>query len=74
VLLSVTSVDAVITAAGPLILRMIIDNGSPPHQIGVVVTLALAGAGLTLAADDLYADLYRTQFARQGAGDGMARL
>ena len=25
-----------------------------------------------LAAGDLYANLYRTQFARQGAGDNMA--
>jgi ATP-binding cassette, subfamily B, bacterial len=47
-LLAVTSLDAVITAASPLILGMIIDNGILPHRIGVVVALALTGAGLAV--------------------------
>ncbi|MET9888410.1 ABC transporter ATP-binding protein [Streptomyces sp. NPDC006430] len=48
VLLVTTIVSAVITAAGPLILKMIIDDGILPERLGVVVWLCLALAGLAL--------------------------
>ncbi|GAB2744103.1 ABC transporter ATP-binding protein [Kitasatospora kifunensis] len=48
VLLLTTVVDAVITAASPLILKMIIDDGILPHRLGVVVWLCLGVAGLAL--------------------------
>jgi len=47
-LLSVTCLDAVITVANPLILRMIIDNGILPRRLAVTVELSLAIAGLAL--------------------------
>src|ERR1700722_7532027 len=47
-LLGVTAVDSAILAASPLILRLIIDDGILRHRESVVVTLALAVAGLAL--------------------------
>jgi ATP-binding cassette subfamily B protein len=48
-LLGVTAVDSAILVVSPLILRLIIDDGILPHRQSVVVTLALAVAGLALA-------------------------
>ncbi|GAA2760965.1 ABC transporter ATP-binding protein [Streptomyces paradoxus] len=48
VLLLTTVVSAVITAAGPLVLKMIIDDGILPKRLGVVVGLCLTIAGLAL--------------------------
>jgi len=47
-LLGVTVVDSAILVVSPLILRVIIDDGILRHREGVVVTLALAVAGLAL--------------------------
>jgi ATP-binding cassette, subfamily B, bacterial len=47
-LLAVTAVDSVITVAGPLMLRLIIDDGILRHRLGVVVALCLTLAGLAL--------------------------
>jgi ATP-binding cassette subfamily B protein len=41
-LLTVTVIDAVITAATPLLFKVLIDNGILPRHIGVVVEIALA--------------------------------
>lgn len=46
--LSVTALDALITATSPLLLGIIIDKGIIPRRIDVVVGLALALAGLAL--------------------------
>jgi ATP-binding cassette subfamily B protein len=48
-LLVVTSFDAAVTAANPLILRKLIDSGIVPHRAGLVVGLAILVAGLSLA-------------------------
>ncbi|WP_431047432.1 ABC transporter ATP-binding protein [Streptomyces sp. P1-3] len=48
VLLLTTVVSAVITAAGPLVLKMVIDDGILPRRLGVVVGLCLTIAGLAL--------------------------
>jgi ATP-binding cassette, subfamily B, bacterial len=45
-LLTVTAIDAVITVAQPLVLRLIIDDGILRHQLAVVVQLCLTLAGL----------------------------
>ncbi|WP_055587450.1 ABC transporter ATP-binding protein [Streptacidiphilus griseoplanus] len=47
-LLLTTVVDAVATAASPLILKAIIDDGILPGRLGVVTALCLAIAGLAL--------------------------
>ncbi|MER6561316.1 ABC transporter ATP-binding protein [Streptomyces sp. NPDC001027] len=47
-LLASTVVDAVATAAGPLALKMIIDDGIMPGRTDLVVGLCLAVAGLAL--------------------------
>ena len=47
-LVFITAVDSVIVVVIPLILRLIIDDGILRHQERVVVTLALAIAGLAL--------------------------
>jgi ATP-binding cassette subfamily B protein len=47
-LVLMTVVDSVIVVVSPLILRLIIDDGILRHRAGVVVTLALAVAGLGL--------------------------
>jgi len=47
-LLGVTVVDSAILVVSPLILRVIIDDGILRHREGVVVTLALAVAGLAV--------------------------
>ena len=45
-LLAVTAVDAVITVAQPLVLRLIIDDGLLRHRLSVVVEACLALVGL----------------------------
>jgi ATP-binding cassette, subfamily B, bacterial len=47
-LVLITAVDSAIVVVSPLILRLIIDDGILRHQESVVVTLALAIAGLAL--------------------------
>ncbi|EWM10372.1 ABC transporter ATP-binding protein [Kutzneria sp. 744] len=47
-LLAATGVDAVITAANPLILKGLIDDGITPGRMPVVVWLSLSIAGLAL--------------------------
>ena len=47
-LLGITAADSAILVVSPLILRLIIDDGILRHREGVVVTLALAVAGLAL--------------------------
>ncbi|WP_237329624.1 ABC transporter ATP-binding protein [Streptomyces sp. CBMAI 2042] len=47
-LLSLTAVEACIAAAGPLILKLIIDRGILPGHLDVVVWLCLSLAGLAL--------------------------
>ncbi|MEU6452688.1 ABC transporter ATP-binding protein [Streptomyces sp. NPDC046979] len=47
-LMFVTATDAVITVSMPLILKVIIDDGVMPGRVSVVVTLALAIAGLAV--------------------------
>jgi ATP-binding cassette subfamily B protein len=41
-----TAIDAVITAAGPLMLKSVIDDGILPGKLDVVITLAVIIAGL----------------------------
>jgi ATP-binding cassette subfamily B protein len=66
-LLLVTSLDAVIAVANPLLLRLIIDNGVLKHQLAVVVELSLAVAGLALL--DALATYAQTWYsARIGQG------
>lgn len=48
VLLLTTVVNAVVTAAGPVVLKMIIDDGILPRRLGVVVGLCLTIAALAL--------------------------
>src|SRR5689334_22935378 len=47
-LLLVSVLDAVITAASPLLLKVIIDNGIVERDTALIVTLALAVAGLAV--------------------------
>lgn len=47
-LLTITVLDAAITAASPLILKMIIDDGILPRRTGVVIGLSLTVAVLAL--------------------------
>ncbi|MET8903211.1 MULTISPECIES: ABC transporter ATP-binding protein [unclassified Streptomyces] len=47
-LMFVTATDAVITVSMPLILKVIIDDGVMPGRVSVVVSLALAIAGLAV--------------------------
>jgi ATP-binding cassette, subfamily B, bacterial len=47
-LVFITAVDSAIVAVSPLILRLIIDDGILRHRESVIVTLALAIAGLAL--------------------------
>jgi ATP-binding cassette subfamily B protein len=46
--MSATVLDALITAAGPLFLRVVIDDGILRHRLAVVVALSLVIAGLAL--------------------------
>jgi ATP-binding cassette subfamily B protein len=47
-LLVVTTFDAGVTAANPLILRRLIDSGIVPRQAGVVISLAILIGGLSI--------------------------
>ncbi len=47
-LLIITTLDAIITVATPLLLRVVIDNGILPHRLVIVVGVSLAIAGLAL--------------------------
>jgi ATP-binding cassette, subfamily B, bacterial len=47
-LMLLTAFDAAVTAASPLVLGLIIDKGILPRNVGVVVGLSLAVAGLAL--------------------------
>ncbi|MEV4140953.1 ABC transporter ATP-binding protein [Dactylosporangium sp. NPDC049742] len=47
-LLSITAVEAVLVAAGPLLLKALIDEGIGRHRLGTVIALASALAGLTV--------------------------
>jgi ATP-binding cassette subfamily B protein len=67
VLLFVTSLDAVITVANPLLLGLIIDKGIVPRRPAVVVALALTIAGLALL-DALATYLQSWTSARVGQG------
>jgi len=49
-LLLVTAVDSVIAAAGPLVLKVLIDDGILARHLAVVVALSLTMAGLTLVS------------------------
>ncbi|HTI26828.1 MAG TPA: ABC transporter ATP-binding protein [Kutzneria sp.] len=66
-LLAATAVDAVITAANPLILKTLIDDGISPGRLPVVVWLSLSIAGLALV--DAAAVFVQTWFSgRVGQG------
>jgi ATP-binding cassette, subfamily B, bacterial len=59
VLILVTVLDAAVTAAGPLLLRIVIDDGILPRRLAVVVWLTLAIAGLAiLDAAAIYAQTW----------------
>jgi ATP-binding cassette, subfamily B, bacterial len=47
-LVIVTMLDAVMTVASPLMLRLVIDSGILPHRLSIVVELSLIVAGLAL--------------------------
>ena len=65
--MSVTLLDALITAAGPLFLRTVIDDGILRHRLTVVVALSLVIAGLALLdALAIYIQTWTT--ARIGQG------
>jgi ATP-binding cassette, subfamily B, bacterial len=66
-LLLVTSVDAAITVANPLMLGLIIDKGIVPRRLTVVVALSLTIAGLALL-DALATYLQSWASARVGQG------
>jgi ATP-binding cassette, subfamily B, bacterial len=66
-LLVVTTVDAGITAATPLLLRLIIDDGIVPRHLAVVVRLAALVAGLALV-DAVVLYLQSLSSARIGQG------
>jgi ATP-binding cassette subfamily B protein len=65
--IGLVSVGAVLTVVNPLLLRAIIDHGIVPHDMGVVVALALIVAGVALldAAQGL---VERWMSARIGEG------
>src|SRR5262249_15263085 len=66
-LLAAAAVDAVITAANPLILKALIDDGITPGRLPVVVWLSLSIAGLALV--DAAAVFVQTWFSgRVGQG------
>jgi ATP-binding cassette, subfamily B, bacterial len=65
--LSVTGLDAIITAISPLLLGFIIDKGIIPHRIDIVIGLALALAVLALV--DALANLIQVRLSsRIGQG------
>jgi ATP-binding cassette subfamily B protein len=65
--MSVTVLDALITAASPLLLRAVIDDGILRHRLGVVVAVSLVIAGLALLdALAIYIQTWTT--ARIGQG------
>jgi ATP-binding cassette subfamily B protein len=66
-LLVITAVDAGITTASPLILRLIIDDGIMPRHLAVVVRLAALVAGLAVV-DALALYLQSWSSARIGQG------
>jgi ATP-binding cassette, subfamily B, bacterial len=67
-LLSVTVVDAAVTAANPLLLGMIIDDGILPRRLAVLIWLTVATAGLA-ALDSLA--LYIQSWSSAHIGQGL---
>jgi ATP-binding cassette subfamily B protein len=67
ILLLFTTADAVIAAANPLVLRMVIDNGIIPRRHWVVIGLSLTMAGLVIV-DVLAIYLQAWYSARIGQG------
>jgi ATP-binding cassette subfamily B protein len=66
-LLVLTVLEAVVTAATPLLLKVIIDNGVIPRDIGVIVGVAVAVAGLAVL-DAVLVLLQRWSSSRVGEG------
>jgi ATP-binding cassette subfamily B protein len=66
-LLVLTVLEAVVTAAMPLLLKVIIDNGVIPRDVGVIVVVAFVVAGLALL-DALLVLLQRWSSSRVGEG------
>jgi ATP-binding cassette, subfamily B, bacterial len=65
--MSATLLDALITAAGPLFLKVVIDDGILRHRLAVVVALSLVIAGLALLdALAIYTQTWAS--ARMGQG------
>jgi len=65
--MSVTLLDALITAAGPLFLRAVIDDGILHRRLGLVVALSLIIAGLALLdALAIYIQIWTTAHIGQG--------
>jgi ATP-binding cassette subfamily B protein len=67
VLLVLTVVEAVVAAAAPLLLKVIIDQGIIPRDVGLIVGVAFAVAGLAVL-DGLLVLLQRWSSARVGEG------
>ena len=67
VFLLIVSLDAVITVAVPLLLRMLIDNGILPKNLGVVIAIGSVVGGLALL-DALLSIGQRWYSARIGEG------
>ena len=68
ILLLATVLDAVITAAGPLVLKMVIDDGILPRRLSVVV--ALSSVIAVLAVVDALAIYTQTWFSGR-VGEGL---
>ncbi|PHQ52157.1 ABC transporter [Streptomyces cinnamoneus] len=67
ILIVMTVLDAVITAASPLALKAVIDEGIVPEELGVVVWLSLGVAGLALVdAVAVYAQTWFSARISQG--------
>jgi ATP-binding cassette, subfamily B, bacterial len=66
-LLSVTAVDAAVTAASPLLLGMIIDDGILPRRLAVLIWLTVATVGLAVV-DALALYIQAWSSARVGQG------
>jgi ATP-binding cassette subfamily B protein len=66
-LLVLTVLDAVVTAATPLLLKVIIDKGVLPKDTGIVVGVAFAVAGLAVL-EALFVLVQRWYSARVGEG------
>ncbi|MFJ3927483.1 ABC transporter ATP-binding protein [Streptomyces sp. NPDC090022] len=67
-LLVSTVVDAVVTAAGPLVLKMVIDDGILPGRTGTVVWLCLGVTSLALVEG---AAMYAQAWASGRIGEGV---